>query len=126
MDEVPVNFDMLGNRTLNLRGAKNVLVKTTGSVKKRCTVVLTVCADGTKLPPTIIFKGTKQNHKSIRTIVKRRDTQILVQKKAWMDSTIMLKWAKKFMSCQQVKDQSSQAVGTRRYYATGTTFRRFY
>jgi len=101
MDEVPVNFDMMRTRTLNVRG--HVLVKSTGAQKKRCTVVLCVCADGTKLPPTIIFKGTKQNHKSIRSIEKRRDTQVLVQKKAWMDSTLMLTWAKKFSTSRIVQ-----------------------
>ena len=37
------------------QGAKTVAVKTSGNKKTRFTVVLACCADGTKLPPMIIF-----------------------------------------------------------------------
>jgi len=75
-------------KTINKRGSKFALVKTNGGSKKRCTVVLTCCADGRKLPPMIVFKGKKANHKSIRQLTKRRGTNITVQKNAWMDSCL--------------------------------------
>jgi hypothetical protein len=56
MDEVPVTFDVPGNRTVEIKGIKSVSIKTTGNEKHRFTVVLACCADGTKLPPMIIFK----------------------------------------------------------------------
>ena len=57
MDETPVYFDMVGNLTIDKRGAKTVQVRTTGNDKNRFTCVLTILADGTKLPPIVIFKG---------------------------------------------------------------------
>lgn len=38
-------------------GDKEISVKTGGKEKTRITAVLAVCADGTKLPPCLIFKG---------------------------------------------------------------------
>ena len=49
-------FDLPGNRTMNQKGEKNVLVKTTGHEKTNFTVVLSCLADGNKLPSMIIFK----------------------------------------------------------------------
>ena len=48
------------NRTIDFRGVKTVASKTTGKEKLRYTVVLAVFADGSKLPPMIIFKGLKR------------------------------------------------------------------
>ena len=56
MDEVSLTFDVLSNRTVEVKGARMVAVKTTGHEKTHFTVVLASCADGTKLPPMIIFK----------------------------------------------------------------------
>lgn len=57
MDETPLYFDMVPNRTLEKKGAKEVRVKTTGAGKRRVTVVLMCTASGKTLPPMIIFKG---------------------------------------------------------------------
>jgi len=48
MDEVPLMFDV--------KGAKTIMIKTSGNEKTHSTVVLVCCADGTKLPPLLIFK----------------------------------------------------------------------
>ena len=56
MDETPMNFDMPPNRTVNSKGSKTVLIKTTGHEKTRFTVVLACMADGTKLKPMVVFK----------------------------------------------------------------------
>ena len=51
MNETPMFFDIIGNRTVNQKGEKTVLVKTTGHEKQHFTVVLACMADGTKLLP---------------------------------------------------------------------------
>ena len=56
MDETPVWFDMPAARTVESRGVKTVLLKTTGNEKTRFTVVLSCLADGTKLKPMVIFR----------------------------------------------------------------------
>jgi len=60
MDETPVYFDMPSSSTYDLRGVKFVPAKTTGNHKLRFTVVLSMTADGRKLPPMIIFKNLKK------------------------------------------------------------------
>ena len=56
MDEVPLTLDVPSNKTVNVRGDKTILIKISGNEKTRYTVVLACCADGTKLPPLLIFK----------------------------------------------------------------------
>ena len=56
MDEVPLTFDVLSNKTVDVKRAKTITIKTSGNEKTRYTVVLVCCADGTKLPPLLIFK----------------------------------------------------------------------
>ncbi|CAG8447994.1 9949_t:CDS:2 [Diversispora eburnea] len=57
MDETPIFFDMVGNTTIEVKGSKTVEIRSTENNKNRFTCVLTVLADGTKLPPMVIFKG---------------------------------------------------------------------
>ncbi|CAB1099205.1 unnamed protein product [Ectocarpus sp. CCAP 1310/34] len=57
MDETPTWMENPGNNTVNRTGDKEVGVKTGGKEKMRITSVLTVFADGSKLPPLVIFKG---------------------------------------------------------------------
>ena len=56
MDETPIMFDLLGNRTVNQIGAKTVMVRTMGHEKTNFTVVLSCMANGVKLKPVVIFK----------------------------------------------------------------------
>jgi len=56
MDEIPLMFDVPSNKTVNVKGAKIIMIKTSGNEKMRYTVVLACCADGTKLSPLLIFK----------------------------------------------------------------------
>jgi hypothetical protein len=58
-DETPVFFDMSANTTVDTKGSKSVLVKTTGFEKLRITVMLSVLADGRKLTPFVILKRKK-------------------------------------------------------------------
>jgi len=56
IDEVPLTFDVPSNKTVDVEGAKTIMIKTSGNKKTRYTVVLACCADGTKLPPLLILK----------------------------------------------------------------------
>ena len=55
MDEIPLMFDVPSNKTVNVKGAKTIMIKS-GNEKTRYTVVLACCADGTKLPPLLSLK----------------------------------------------------------------------
>ena len=56
IDEVPLTVDVLSNRSVDIKGAKTMAVQTSGHEKTHFTVVPACCADGTKLPPMIMFK----------------------------------------------------------------------
>ena len=49
-------FDVPSNKTVDVKGAKTTMIKTSGNEKTHYTVVLAFCADGTKLSPLLFFK----------------------------------------------------------------------
>ena len=49
-------FDLPNNTTVDELGARSISIQTTGHENSNFTVVLSCMADGTKLPPTVIFK----------------------------------------------------------------------
>ena len=55
-DETAIYLDMPPNYTLEKKGVKEVLLKTTGCEKLRLTVTLAATADGKKLPSLLILK----------------------------------------------------------------------
>ena len=55
-DETAIYLDMPPNYTLEKKGVKEELLKTTGCVKVHLTVMLAATADGRKLPPLLILK----------------------------------------------------------------------
>lgn len=91
MDEVPIYFEMPPRKVINKRGAKTVVVKTSGDSRKRITVVLAVTADGTKLPPMIIFKGlTKRSIKDV--VLSSKQAHIAFQDNAWNTAELTRVW----------------------------------
>jgi len=80
MDEVPLKFDVPSNKTEDFKGAKTIIIKTSGNAKTRYTAVLARCADGTKLPPLLIFK-----RKMLPKDVILHGIYIHVHSKGWMD-----------------------------------------
>jgi hypothetical protein len=57
MDQTAVYFEMKSSTTVHPTGARTVSIRDSASNSKRATVVLAVAADGTKLPPFVVFKG---------------------------------------------------------------------
>ncbi|XP_069593726.1 bromodomain testis-specific protein [Ranitomeya imitator] len=93
MDEVPLTFDVPSNRTVEAKGSKTVTVKTAGHEKNHYTVVLSCCADGTKLPPMLIFKRKNMPKEAIP-----RGVVVHVHEKGWMDENGMRLWVDKVWS----------------------------
>ena len=89
-DQTPLTFDNPYDRTLNMKGAKMVSIATTGHEKSRFTVMLACMADGTKLPPYVIFK-----RKTLPKGMKfPKGIHVRVHPKGWMDENLMLDWLK--------------------------------
>ena len=87
MDETPVFFDMVPEKSLVQKGQKSVRIRTFGSEKKHATVVLTVAADGFILPPMIIFRG--KTNQTIKAIEAPEVYVIVTQEK---DESLMFIW----------------------------------
>ena len=91
MDEVPLTFDVPSNKTVDVKGAKTIMIKTSGNEKTHYTVVLACCADGTKLPPLLIFKRKRKD-------VTPHGIYVHVHSKGWTDGEGMKLWLEKVWS----------------------------
>jgi len=93
MNEVPLTFDVPSNKTVDVKGAKAIMIMTSGNEKTRYTVVLVCCADGTKLPPLLIFK-----RKTLPKHVIPHGIYVHVHSNGWMDGEGMKLWLEKVWS----------------------------
>ena len=85
-DETAIYLNMPPNYTLEKKGMKEVLLKTTGCEKLRLTVTLAATGDGRKLPSLLILKR-KNLHKSEAF---PQDVIVRAQEKGWMTEELML------------------------------------
>ena len=84
---------MVPEKSLVQKGQKSLTIRTSGSEKRRVTVVLTVAADGFMLPPMIIFRDKiNQIIKDIEAPEAPDGFVIVPQEKAWMDESLMFIW----------------------------------
>ena len=81
MDEIAVWHEMISNTTVTGKGAKSVVLKTTGHEKCKVTVTLAAKANGDKLKPYIVFPG----HKREVQILKKNPA---IKNRCYVKSTI--------------------------------------
>ena len=85
MDETPVFFDMVPNKSFARKGSKSVTVRTSGCEKKHVTVVLTMTACGDILPSMTIFPG-KKTDRTFKDLTVPDNLCIVTQEKlGWMN-----------------------------------------
>ena len=98
IDETPIYFEMITDRTYNKKGAKVVSIETKGNEKKLITCVLACSASGKKLTPCLIFKGGKDGNLEFKyknlDCVKNGKIAVYFQSNAWCDEGIFKKWIK--------------------------------
>ena len=75
-----MTFDVPLNNTVDVKGAKIIMIKTSGNENTRYTVVLACCAEGTKLSLLLIFK-----RKTLPEDVIPHGIYVHVHSKGWMD-----------------------------------------
>lgn len=88
MDETAVYFEDPRRQTVDVRGARHVVLKSTGFSSMRVTAVLAVTATGRKLPPLVVWKGARQDD----VIERHGNVRVVYQKKAWVDSQLLQRW----------------------------------
>ena len=96
MDETPIFLNMPITKTIVKRGSKQVIVKTQGQEKCRVTVILTILAEGDKLPPLIIFKAkdTGKIYKSLIEDINVKTGKCFIEciTNEWATEKIIHKW----------------------------------
>ena len=100
IDETNADFDQPAKTTLSRPGERTIRIASTGS-SGRCTVLLGVTLDGSKLPPFIVFKGSRSG-RIIREVTQGAaefgypsDCVYTVQPKAWVNQEVMLEWIRR-------------------------------
>jgi len=93
MDEVLLTFDVPSNKTVEVKGAKTIMIKIPRNEKTRYIVVLACCADGIKLPRLLTFK-----RKTLPRDVIPHGIYVHVHSKGWMDGEGMRLWLEKVWS----------------------------
>ena len=113
VDETPIWFDMTYNTTIAKIGEKSIKVRTFGGERLRVSLILCILANGDKLPPLVIFKGSKNGRKenSLKENihVKKNEIYILCQENAWASEDIFFEWLKKvwFRSYPNIKSSGN-------------------
>jgi len=102
MDETPMRLELPSTCSLEFTGSRTVPVKTCGAEKWSFTVTLAVAADGTKLPPKIIFKGVQ----SPKDLVVPEFLRVSFHKKGWMDEAGVKEWIHQCLSRTTRNEQS--------------------
>jgi hypothetical protein len=80
---------MPANTTVDTKGSKSVLIKTTGHGKLRITVMLSVQADGRKLTPFVILRRKNLPKEKLPTGIIFKCNE-----KGWMTEEPMVEWLK--------------------------------
>jgi hypothetical protein len=96
MDETPVFLNMPLTKTIVKRGSSQVIIKTQNQEKCRISVLLTIVADGSKLPPMIIFKAKDRaniyNKLQKDQHVINGDCFVECNENAWSTKSIISRW----------------------------------
>jgi len=99
MDETPLWLDMPYRTTIESKGARRVPCATTGSEKKRVTVVLCASQHGQKMPPCLIVSPGMFSAADIARAAgnaARTHVTIMQRAKSFMSSDLMCQWTQTF------------------------------
>ncbi len=101
MDQTPVYFSMNSKRTCKVIGKKTIHIRTSTNDSKRVTVAVTIMADGTLLPLTLVYKGMP-NGRIVQREFQSGDYPTThfykCQDAAWMDEVVMITWVNKVLA----------------------------
>jgi hypothetical protein len=86
-NQTPLYFDMPTNMTIEGKGEKSVIIRTSGCEKQRCTAMLAITVDGRKLPLYVIFK-----RKTMPKAKLPNGVHVHVQGKGWMNAAMVCDW----------------------------------
>jgi hypothetical protein len=105
MDQTPISFEFLDNKTYDTKGTKTVFVKQTGSGwdRRQATLQILVHADGIqRCRPLLIFHGKNQDHRqkpvssNLKKEYKLYDSrvEVMFNPKARSNTDLIVEWIK--------------------------------
>jgi hypothetical protein len=89
MDETAVYLEDPRQVSVNEKGRRHVILKSTGFASMRVTVLLSVRPNGTKLTPVIIFKKAKETGLNAE---RCEGCYVFYNEKAWVNQNLIKKW----------------------------------
>jgi hypothetical protein len=93
IDQMLVFFCITRKKTIEVIGVKTVHICMSTNDTKRATVAVTIAADGTVLPSTIVFKGKPDGRIPRLEFATYPTTHhYRCQDNAWMDERVMIEW----------------------------------
>ena len=105
IDETPMSFNLPSNTTVKQSGSKIVSILSTGHERSNFIVVLACLADGTKLPPVIIFKLKKIPREEFpEGVVIRANSQ------EWMNEKEMIWWIENIWTKRSQKGSNPKSL----------------
>lgn len=100
MDETAVYFEDGRKKTVDFKGRRHVILKSTGFASMRITVVAGVWADGRRAYPLVIHKGNENSYEVLR------DNGVLhtTQPRAWVNQPLIIKWIEQMFPLLDVSE----------------------
>ena len=93
-DETRIYVDMPRSRTLHFVGCNDVQVETNGKETEGVSIGLTCAADGSKMTPLVIFRGSEKGKLAKNLPIQLKflgvNVDAVFQKKAFMDESVMI------------------------------------
>ena len=99
MDETAFNYNMNSKATKHKIGAKTIMIKTQNQEKLRISAIMSICGNGERLKPYLIFKGA-HNGRIYHSLSKLKEVNkglvvINVNNNAWATKNIIKDWIQK-------------------------------
>lgn len=94
MDETAVFLECKSKTTIYHRGANTIAARCSGSNSARMTVCVICCADGTKLPLFVVFKGKPKGHieKTYNSFYPKICSDVVKMMVGWMNVVAAFGW----------------------------------
>lgn len=114
MDETAIYYENLYETTISKIGEKSVTVRNFGKEKLRISAVLCVLADGSKLPPLLIFRGKtngpKEEELKKNKFVLKGEIFVKCQPNAWTDHDIFMYWVNNIWFSPSIYKSVKQSI----------------
>ena len=88
-DETALYYENPDTNAIDILGHKEMIIDIDNNEFKRISIILTICGDGTKLEPLIIFKG---ENKENNLLINNKKIVVSCQSKGWCDEQVFINW----------------------------------